>query len=89
MIRRLDHVAIAVHLANHGDGLHHICFGVDDVARDASALAGSDGAQVTVGRGRGRVSAFVPCPPRFGVSIECTEFKLEEDGYGTSGWLDG
>jgi methylmalonyl-CoA/ethylmalonyl-CoA epimerase len=81
-----DDNAIAVHLAGHGDGLHHICFGVDDVVGDAGALG--DG-QVIRGSGRGRVSAFVPGPRRFGVSIECTEFNLEEDVHGNRGWLGG
>jgi hypothetical protein len=47
-----------------------------------------DCAQVNFASGRGRASAFVPGPARFGVPIECTEFKFEEDVDGNRGWLD-
>jgi methylmalonyl-CoA/ethylmalonyl-CoA epimerase len=77
---------IAAHLAEHGEGLHHICFGVDDVAGVAARLG--DGTEVAVGGGRGRTSAFVPGPRPHGVAIECTEFHLEEDVHERSGWLD-
>jgi catechol 2,3-dioxygenase-like lactoylglutathione lyase family enzyme len=68
-----------------GEGLHHICFGVDDVEGDAGRLG--DG-PVSLGGGRGRVSAFVPGPRHHGVAVECTEFNLEEDVHGNRGWLD-
>jgi methylmalonyl-CoA/ethylmalonyl-CoA epimerase len=80
--------AIAAHLAERGDGLHHICFGVDDVEQAARELGGDDG-RVMLGSGRGRASAFVPGPARFGTAIECTEFDLREDVHGSKGWLDG
>jgi methylmalonyl-CoA/ethylmalonyl-CoA epimerase len=89
LVEPLDRAsAIAAHLAEHGEGIHHICFGVDDVEQTARELAMGDGGHVNVGSGRGRVSAFVPGPARCGVTIECTEFHLEEDVHGTSGWLD-
>jgi methylmalonyl-CoA epimerase len=78
---------IATHLAAHGEGLHHICFGVDDVEAAAGAL-GEPGSPVNLGSGRGRVSAFVPGEHHHGVPIECTEFDLEEDVHGIRGWLD-
>ena len=68
------------------EGLHHICFGVDDVAAAAAEL--SDGAPVALGSGRGRVSAFVPGRRPHGVAIECTEFHLQEDVHDNRGWLD-
>jgi methylmalonyl-CoA/ethylmalonyl-CoA epimerase len=71
----------------HGEGLHHICFGVDDVLGTAGELA-RDGASPVAGRGRGRVSAFVPGAPSHGVRLECTEFRYEEDVAGTAGWLE-
>jgi methylmalonyl-CoA/ethylmalonyl-CoA epimerase len=77
---------IAAHVAEHGEGIHHICFGVDDVASAAAGLA--DSGTVSLGGGRGRVSAFVPGPRQHGVSVECTEFNLEEDVHGNRGWLD-
>jgi methylmalonyl-CoA epimerase len=71
---------------DRGEGLHHICFGVDDVLAAARELAG-DGAAPTPGSGRGRVSAFVPGPAVHGVRVECTEFRRAEDVEGTAGWL--
>jgi methylmalonyl-CoA/ethylmalonyl-CoA epimerase len=60
-------------LDEHGEGIHHICFGVDDVLAAAAELA-PDGAPLPVaGRGRGRVSSFVPGDPPHGVRLECTE----------------
>jgi methylmalonyl-CoA/ethylmalonyl-CoA epimerase len=79
---------IAAHLAEQGEGLHHVCFAVDDVDAEARVLSEERDPQVSFGSGRGRVSAFVPGTPRFGVRIECTEFKFEEDVNGNRGWLD-
>ena len=58
------------------------------VEADARGLAEERDAQVNFASGRGRASAFVPGPARFGVPIECTEFKFEEDVDGNRGWLD-
>lgn len=65
--------ALAAHIAEHGEGLHHIAFGVADVPTTAAALADPDSPQVTVGSGRGRPSAFVPGPIHHGVRVEVTE----------------
>lgn len=62
--------ALAGQLRERGEGLHHICFGVDDVLDTAGELAG--GEAVTPGTGRGRLSAFVP-GTRHGVLVELTE----------------
>lgn len=70
------------------EGLHHICFGVDDVETAAGSLADPGSPAVILGGGRGRVSAFVPGARHHGVAIECTEFNLEEDVHGSTGWLD-
>jgi methylmalonyl-CoA/ethylmalonyl-CoA epimerase len=75
-------------LNEHGEGLHHLCFGVDDVPAAAAALS-DDGAPVTLGSGRGRLSAFVPTNASHGVRLECTEFVRREDVEALSGWLDG
>ena len=74
-------------LEEHGEGLHHICFGVDDVLAAAQELA-ADGAEPRAGSGRGRVSAFVPGPAEHGVRVECTEFHRDEDVDATPGWLE-
>lgn len=70
---------LARSLEEHGEGLHHICFGVDDVPAAAAELAGRGAPPVRLGSGRGRVSAFVPGPSPVGVRIECTEFHRDED----------
>jgi methylmalonyl-CoA/ethylmalonyl-CoA epimerase len=60
-------------LDEHGEGLHHMCFGAEDPVA-AAAAAAADGAPAPVrGSGRGRVSSFVPGPPPHGVRVEYTE----------------
>jgi len=49
---------VARWLDERGEGLHHLCFGVDDVAASIAELS-DDGSAVTLGSGRGRVSGFV------------------------------
>jgi methylmalonyl-CoA/ethylmalonyl-CoA epimerase len=56
-----------------GEGIHHVCFGVDDVAAAARALA-SAGPPAPLGHGRGRVSSFVVNGDRHGVLLELTEW---------------
>jgi methylmalonyl-CoA/ethylmalonyl-CoA epimerase len=72
-------------LEENGEGLHHICFGVDDV-QSAVAELSDPGSDVVLGSGRGRLSSFVTADGR-GVRIECTEFRREEDVDRASGWL--
>jgi methylmalonyl-CoA/ethylmalonyl-CoA epimerase len=64
---------LAAHLAEHGEGLHHIAFAVDDVPGSAEALADPGAPPVTVGSGRGRPSAFVPGDLHHGVRVEVTQ----------------
>jgi methylmalonyl-CoA/ethylmalonyl-CoA epimerase len=74
-------------LKENGEGLHHICFGVDDV--EAAVVELSDpGAEIVLGSGRGRQSSFVTTN-EYGaaVRIECTEFRRDEDVEGAAGWL--
>jgi methylmalonyl-CoA/ethylmalonyl-CoA epimerase len=77
---------LASWLDQHGEGLHHICFGVEDVATAVSALS-DDGAAPALGSGRGRVSGFVSGGASHGVRIECTEFQRDQDVDLVSGWL--
>jgi methylmalonyl-CoA/ethylmalonyl-CoA epimerase len=77
--------ALAAWLREHGEGLHHICFGVDDVPAAVRELS-DPGADIVLGSGRGRVSAFVTARDN-GVRIECTEFRRDEDVEGSAGWL--
>lgn len=63
-----------------GEGLHHICFGVDDVQRSCRWLGRLEtGDDFPVATGRGRVSAFVPGWRPNSVRLECTEFFESED----------
>ncbi len=77
---------IARFLEEHGEGLHHICFGVDDVPSALASLSDDD-APARLGSGRGRVSAFVPGSLPHGVRLECTEFSPDEDIDHVAGWL--
>jgi len=63
-------------LDEHGEGLHHVCFGVDDVRAAVAAVSGAPPARL--GSGRGRPSAFIP-EPVCGMRVECTEFRPGED----------
>jgi methylmalonyl-CoA/ethylmalonyl-CoA epimerase len=73
-----DQSAIARWLDEHGEGLHHICFGVDDVEHAVTALS-DPGAEVVLGSGRGRPSAFVTSAEANGVVVELTGFDAETD----------
>src|SRR5262245_46076285 len=81
--------AVAEFLATGGEGLHHICFGVDDVATGAAALAPDGTPPAAIGSGRGRRSAFVAGEPPSGVRVEVTEFRRDQDVEGVAGWLPG
>lgn len=74
-------------LAANGEGLHHICFGVDD-ALEAATMLSTDGAVPVRGSGRGRISSFVPGPALHGIRIECTEFDRVADVDSVRGWLE-
>ncbi|HEX4306105.1 MAG TPA: VOC family protein [Solirubrobacterales bacterium] len=69
---------IGTHLRERGEGLHHICFAVENVPETAAALAPLDAPPPTIGQGRGRRSAFVPGLAPAGVPIELTELRPED-----------
>jgi len=75
-------------LDEHGEGLHHLCFGVDDVPASIADLS-DDGSPVTLGSGRGRMSGFVSAAGSHGATIELIEFVEPDDVQATPGWLDG
>ena len=77
---------MAAGLAEKGEGLHHICFGVDDIPASVAAMS-DDGGEFVVGSGRGRLSAFVPAADSHGVQLECTEFEYDDDVVASRGWL--
>ena len=76
---------VASWLEANGEGLHHVCFGVDDVASGVAEIGGGD-APGALGSGRGRPSAFVP-GQLHGVRLECTRFSYDEDVANSTGWL--
>ena len=77
---------IARWLDEHGEGLHHICFGVDDVGQAVAALS-DPGSEVVLGSGRGRPSGFVSSAAANGVIVECTGFDREADVDAVPGYL--
>jgi methylmalonyl-CoA/ethylmalonyl-CoA epimerase len=62
-------------LDEHGEGLHHVCFSVDDVEAAIEALSDAGTPRAPLGSGRGRVSGFVTDGAPHGVLLECTEFR--------------
>jgi methylmalonyl-CoA/ethylmalonyl-CoA epimerase len=78
---------LAAHLAEHGEGLHHVCFGVDEVEAGAAELSADGSPPPALGSGRGRLSAFVAGEGPCGTRVEVTEFRREEDVDRTEGWL--
>ncbi len=59
------------HLTNRGEGLHHVCFQVEDIAQAIDALAPDQTIQVAVG-GRNRRTCFLPDRPN-GLIMELSE----------------
>ncbi len=78
---------IAAFLAQHGEGVHHVCFSVDDIEKAVESLSRPGCTAMPLGRGRGRRSGFVANGDPHGVRVELTEFSLIEDVKGTTGWL--
>jgi methylmalonyl-CoA/ethylmalonyl-CoA epimerase len=74
-------------LLAEGEGVHHVCFGVRNVAAAIEALSDPHSSRPALGQGRGRVSGFVGGPLRHGLRVECTEFSYDSDVRGVDGWL--
>jgi methylmalonyl-CoA/ethylmalonyl-CoA epimerase len=88
LVEPLDQLSpIAEFLAANGEGLHHICFAVDDVAAGAAALAPDGSPPQAIGSGRGRPAAFVAGDPPSGVRVEVTQFDRAQDVSRSSGWI--
>jgi methylmalonyl-CoA/ethylmalonyl-CoA epimerase len=88
LVEPLDDTSpLAGWLDEHGEGLHHICFGVDDVAEAVAALSDPGAAEVVLGSGRGRPSGFLSSAAAHGVVVELTGFDLAEDVDGVRGYL--
>jgi methylmalonyl-CoA/ethylmalonyl-CoA epimerase len=90
LVEPLDEASpIAEFLQTHGEGLHHICFGADEVPGAAAALSSTGTAPAALGSGRGRPSAFVVGDAPCGVPVEVTEFSFQEDVERVPGWISG
>jgi methylmalonyl-CoA/ethylmalonyl-CoA epimerase len=70
----------AIWLAEHGEGLHHICFAAADVDTEIRRLAGD--MPYEPGSGLGRLAAFVPGELRHGTRIEFTEAAVRDGADG-------
>lgn len=66
-------------LDEHGEGLHHICFGVDDVVAELERIGPPDVPLPPLASGRGRPAGFSAGEPAHGVRIECTVFDPAQD----------
>jgi len=90
LVEPLDRESEIAHwLDAHGEGLHHICFGVDDVGTAVDELSDRAAGPRQLGQGRGRPSGFVLDGSPHGVIVECTEFRRDADVDRTPGWLSG
>ena len=76
---------LAAWLDAHGDGLHHLCFGVDDVERELRRIGPSGVPVPPLASGRGRPAGFAADDPPYGVRIECTTFDPLEDAGALAG----
>ena len=80
---------IVDYLASHGEGLHHVCFTVDDIDQTIARFAPESDVTVAVG-GRGRRTAFLPARPN-GLITELTEaepYRGEQAGRREGGATD-
>lgn len=88
LVEPLDHSSeLAKTLEKRGEGLHHLCFGVDDVPQAVAELSRPGLPRAPLGQGRGRTSGFVANGADHGVLVELTGFVRHEDVDGTPGWL--
>lgn len=79
---------LAAWLQTNGEGLHHICFGVDDVASELRRIGPPGDDSPALGSGRGRPAGFPAGDPPHGVRIECTLFDRQADVEAVAGMLD-
>lgn len=64
--------ALTEFLAKHGEGLHHVCFEVDDLIPAVRQLSGGEDPELVI-EGRRMRSAFVPNRNGHGLLIELTQ----------------
>lgn len=71
---------VAAFIDEHGEGMHHICIGVDRIEASLAAVGARGDPEVVIG-GRGRRACFLHEGPS-GVVIELTETAATKDGAG-------
>jgi methylmalonyl-CoA/ethylmalonyl-CoA epimerase len=76
LVEPLDDASlIAQWMAQHGEGLHHICFRVDHLLETLEDWRPDGAMQAPLSSGRGHPAGFVAGEPLHGVRIECTEIQ--------------
>jgi methylmalonyl-CoA/ethylmalonyl-CoA epimerase len=78
LVQPIAATAVRDHLSAHGEGLHHICFTVDNIDEVLAALPPEDAGAVFVG-GRARRCAFLGSSPS-GLRVELTEERRAAEG---------
>ena len=69
---------LAAWLESHGEGLHHICFGVDDVEAELERIGPPGVPLPPLGSGRGRPAGVPAGDPPHGVRTECTTYQPKD-----------
>jgi methylmalonyl-CoA/ethylmalonyl-CoA epimerase len=72
---RDDDSDLARWIEERGEGLHHICFSVDDLDQAVADLSDPALPQPRLGSGWGRRSGFIANGAPHGVILECTEWQ--------------
>lgn len=71
LVEPLDAVhPLSLWLDEHGDGLHHICFGVDNVSEELAEISPAGARVPSLGSGRGRATGFPAGEPPYGVAMK-------------------
>jgi len=72
LVQPLKPGPVADHLAVHGEGLHHVCFAVDEIVSTLQALPGGERSDRVYVGGKGCLVSFIAARPS-NINIELTE----------------
>jgi methylmalonyl-CoA/ethylmalonyl-CoA epimerase len=77
-----DESAVGRFLARRGEGLHHVCFAVDDITAEVARLVGEgfEAIDATPRRGHGGVVAFLHPRSAHGVLVELLQRDPPPEG---------
>jgi methylmalonyl-CoA epimerase len=78
LVQPIGETPVKAFLEKYGEGLHHICFAVDDIPSWLETLEGEQDARVGLG-GRNRRTCFLRNEPN-GLRIEVTEIEEVSGG---------